>query len=180
MLRQPSGPQLNEEVGREAEYFSRVAAMTKRFPNSILKEGCQAEVTILCVDRDIIVRTTLDRGYSPDNYLSAENFNRSVEALSPFLVSSIPERDDFATTGSTQPITTHVVLDIRHVDGRGRMRLMKLKFGILQGLWFNIVIGLYAISLHFMDVMQDLLALHYSPGHSTTFLCYMEIVHNYS
>ena len=36
---------------------------------------------------------------------------------------------------------------------------MKLKFGILQGLRFNIVIGLYAMSLHFMDVIQDLLAL---------------------
>ena len=92
--------------------------MTKRFPNSILKEGCQAEVTILCVDRDIIVRTTLDRGYSPDNYMSAENFNHSVEALSPFLVSSIPERFDLATNGSTQPITAPFVLDIRHVDGR--------------------------------------------------------------
>jgi len=29
----------------------------------------------------------------------------------------------------------------------------------LQGLRFNIVIGLYAMSLHFMDVIQDLLAL---------------------
>jgi hypothetical protein len=36
---------------------------------------------------------------------------------------------------------------------------MKLKFGILKGLRFDIVIGLYAISIHFMDVMQDLLAL---------------------
>jgi len=36
---------------------------------------------------------------------------------------------------------------------------MKLKFGILQGLRFDIVIGLYAISIHFMEVMQDLLAL---------------------
>jgi hypothetical protein len=42
---------------------------------------------------------------------------------------------------------------------RGRIRLMKFKFGILQGLRFDIVIGLYAISIHFMDVMQDLLTL---------------------
>jgi len=133
--------------------------MTKRFPNSILKQGRRAEVTILCVDRDIIVRTILDRGYSPNKYLSAEYFNRNTEALSPFLVSSLSERVDLATNGSTQPITAHVVLDIRHVDERGRIRLMKFKFGILQGLRFNIVIGLYAISIHSMVVMQDLLAL---------------------
>ena len=36
LLQQPLGPQLNEEVGREAECFSRVAAMTQRFPKSIL------------------------------------------------------------------------------------------------------------------------------------------------
>ena len=36
---------------------------------------------------------------------------------------------------------------------------MKLKFGILQGLRFDVVIGLYAISIHFMDVMRDLLAV---------------------
>jgi hypothetical protein len=48
LLQQPLDPQLNEEVGREAECFSRVAAMTQRFPKSILKHGCQTEVTILC------------------------------------------------------------------------------------------------------------------------------------
>ena len=149
LLQQPLGPQLNEEVGREV--------MTQRFPASILKQGCQTEVTILCIDRDITVRTTLDTGCSPNNYLSAEYFNRNVEALSPFLVSSIPEQVDLATVGSTQHITAHVVLDLRHVDDRGRIRLIKLKFGILKGLRFDIVIGLYAISIHFMDVMQDLL-----------------------
>lgn len=107
----------------------------------------------------ITVHTTIDTGCSPNNYLSTEYFNRNVEALSHFLVSSIPERVDLTTSGSTQPITAHVVLDIRHVDGRGRIRLMQLKFGILQGLRFDKVIGLYAISIHFMDVMQDLLAL---------------------
>ena len=134
LLQQPLGSQLNEEVGREAECFHRVAAMTQRFPASILKQGCQTEVTILCIDRDITIHTTLDTGCSPNNYLSAEYFNRNVEALSPFLVSSIPERVDLATSGSTQPITAHVVLDLRHVDDRGRIRLMKLKFGILKGL----------------------------------------------
>jgi len=58
LLQQPLGPQLNEEVGCEAECFSRVAAMTQRFPQSILKHGCQTEVTILY----ITVRTTLDTG----------------------------------------------------------------------------------------------------------------------
>jgi len=97
--------------------------------------------------------------------LSAEYFNRNVEALSPFLVFSVVLQVatllqvDLATSGNTQPITAHVVLDLRYVDDGGRIRLMKLKFGILKGLRFDIVIGLYAISIHFMDVMQDLLAL---------------------
>ena len=91
--------------------------------------------------------------YSSKVYPAILTVNCSV------LVSSIPERVDLATSGSTQPITAHVVLDLRYVDDRGRIRLMKLKFGILKGLRFDIVIGLYAISIHFMDVMQDLLAL---------------------
>ena len=36
---------------------------------------------------------------------------------------------------------------------------MTLKFGILKGLRFDMVIGLYAISFHFMEVIQDLLTL---------------------
>jgi len=39
------------------------------------------------------------------------------------------------------------------------MRLMTLKFGILKGLRFDMVIGLYAISFPFMEVIQDLLTL---------------------
>ena len=38
---------------------------------------------------------------------------------------------------------------------------MKLKFGILKGLRVDIVIGLYVISIHFIDVMKDLLALQF-------------------
>ena len=36
---------------------------------------------------------------------------------------------------------------------------MTLKFGILKGLRFDKVIGLHAISFHFMEVIQDLLTL---------------------
>jgi hypothetical protein len=36
---------------------------------------------------------------------------------------------------------------------------MTLKFGVLKGLRFDMVIGLYAISFHFMEVIQDLLTL---------------------
>jgi hypothetical protein len=36
---------------------------------------------------------------------------------------------------------------------------MKLKFGIVKGLHFDIVIGLYAISIHFMEIMQELVQL---------------------
>lgn len=39
------------------------------------------------------------------------------------------------------------------------MRVMKLRFGILQGLRFDIVVGLYAISTYLIGVMRDLLAV---------------------
>ena len=45
------------------------------------------------------------------------------------------------------------------MDSRGVNRIIKLRFGVLLGLRFNVVIGLYAIALNFMEVMQDLLLL---------------------
>lgn len=39
------------------------------------------------------------------------------------------------------------------------MRTVKLLFGILEGLRFDIVNGLYAIALNFMEVMQDLISV---------------------
>ena len=159
LLQQPLGPQLNEEIGREHECFKRIAAMTQRFPASILKQGCQTEMTILGLERDISVKATLDTGCCPGNYMRQGYFDDNAVALAPFLVSSPQERVDLATNGSSQPITAHVVLDLRHIDPRGNMRVMKLKFGILQGLRFDIVVGLYAISTHLVDVMRDLLAV---------------------
>ena len=47
-------------------------------------------------------------------------------------------------------------LNLRHVDSRGRVNKMTLKFGILKGFRFDMVIGLYAVSFHFMEVIQDL------------------------
>lgn len=58
--------------------------MTQRLPQSILKQGCQTEVAILCVDKDLTVPTTLDTGFSPNNYMSEEWFIRNVTALIPF------------------------------------------------------------------------------------------------
>ena len=111
------------------------------------------------LERDISVKATLDTGRCPGNYMRQGYFDDNAVALAPFLVSSPQERVDLATNGSSQPITAHVVLDLRHIDPRGNMRVMKLKFGILQGLRFDIVVGLYAISTHLVDVMRDLLAV---------------------
>ena len=52
-----------------------------------------------------------------------------------------------------------MIVNVRHVDSRGVTRCVKLRFGVLQGLRFDVVIGLYAIALNFMDVMQDLLTI---------------------
>ena len=79
--------------------------------------------------------------------------------MKQYITKESPERVDLATSDSAQYITRHVQLSLRHVDSRERMRLMTLKFGILKGYRFDMVIGLYAISFHFMEVIQDLLTL---------------------
>jgi len=60
-----------------------------------------------------------------------------------YIIKESHERVDLATSDSTQYITRHVQLSLRHVDPRGRMRLMTLKFGILKGLRFYILWKLY-------------------------------------
>lgn len=50
-------------------------------------------------------------------------------------------------------------MEVRHVDSRGTTCTIKLRFGILEGLYFELVIGLYVIALNFMEVMQDLLTV---------------------
>lgn len=79
--------------------------------------------------------------------------------LKEFLVPSPAERVDLATSNSAKQITEHIVIEVRHVDSRGMTMALKLRFGILDGLRFDIVIGLYAIAMNFMEVMQDLLTL---------------------
>jgi hypothetical protein len=78
LIHQPLGPQLNKEVGRKAQCLNKKAAMTQRFPKSILKQGCQRQKSLNSVSigtslnsvSETEVRTTLDTGCSPNNYLS--------------------------------------------------------------------------------------------------------------
>ena len=99
------------------------------------------------------------QGYSEHRLLSRQLHATRILWQQCSSISAFRGRVDLATNGRFQPITAHVVLDLRHIDPRGSMRVMKLKFGILQGLRFNIVIGLYAISTHLVDVLRDLLAV---------------------
>jgi len=124
--------------------------MTKNFPEDVLKKGYQTTVTVLCLEKDLKVKAMLDTGCSPNNYMRAEYFEQHEAYLSQYIIKESPERVDLATSYSAQYITRHVQLSLRHVDSRGRMRLMTLKFGILKGLRFDMVIGLWAISFHFM------------------------------
>ena len=75
---------------------------------------------------------------------------------------------DLATSNSTQSIIQHLVIEARHVDTRGVTRTIKLRFGILEGLRFDVVIRLYAIAINFMDVMQDLLTIQLEHQESQT------------
>ena len=167
LLSRAREPIIDQHIGQEAACFKRVALMTKHFPEDVLKQGCQTTVTVLCLEEDMKVKAMLDTGCSPNNYCKKEFFDQHAETLSQYLVKSSPERVDLATSDSAHYITQHIMLNLRHVDSRGRVRYMTLKFGILKGLRFDMVIGLYAISFHFMEVIQDLLTLQLESIEST-------------
>ena len=95
----------------------------------------------------------LDTGCSPGKYISLAFFETNNAVLKDYLIPCPAERVDLATSNSTQSITQHLVIEARHVDSRGVTRTIKLRFGVLQGLRFDVVIGLYAIAMNFMEVM---------------------------
>ena len=159
MTYSPTGPQLDQHIGREHECYQRIALLSRRIPANILSHGCQTEVALLCSTTDLTVTAMLDTGCSPGNYMSDAFYQSHVELLKEFLVPGKAERVDLATNNSAKQITQHIVIDVRHVDSRGTTRTLKLRFGVLEGLRFDIVIGLYAIAMNFMEVMQDLLTL---------------------
>jgi hypothetical protein len=103
----------------------------------------------------------LDTGCSPGNYMSLAFFEANHAILKDYLVPCPAERVDLATSNSAQSITQHLITEVRHVDSRGMTRTIKLRFGILQGLRFDVVIGLYGIAMNFMGVMQDLLTIQF-------------------
>lgn len=153
------GPQLDQHVGREHECFQRIALLNKRIPANMLSHGCQTEVVLLCKSSDLLVKAMLDTGCSPGNYMSEAFYTANINALEEFLVPCPAEKVDLATSNSSQHITKHLVIEVRHIDSRGVTRTIKLRFGVLQGLRFSIVIGLYAIAMNFMEVIQDLLLI---------------------
>lgn len=111
----------------------------------------------------------LDTGCSPGNYISEAFFLAHIDALEEFLVPCPAERVDLATSNSALSITKHLIITVRHVDSRGVTRSIKLRFGVLQGLRFDVVIGLYAIALNFMEVMQDLLTVQLEHQEAKTY-----------
>jgi len=159
LLTQSCGPRLDEHIGREHECFQRIALLSQRIPASILSHGCQTEIVLLCTTMDLVVKAMLDTGCSPGNYMSRAFYSANIDALKDSLVPCAAEKVDLATSNSSQRITQHLILQVRHVDSRGVSRTMKLRFGLLEGLRLDVVIGLYAISLNFMEVMQDLLTI---------------------
>ena len=133
-----------------------------------MRHGCQTEIVLLCQIQDLAVKAMFDTGCSPGNYMSHAFFHANAGVLQDYLIPCQPERVDLATSNSTQSITQHLVIEARHVDTRGVMRTVKLRFGILEGLRFDVVIGFYAIAMNFMDVMQDLLTIQLEHQESQT------------
>ena len=159
LLMQAPGPQVDQHIGREHECYQRIALLSQRIPAKILSHGCKMEIVLLCKTKDLVVTAMLDTGCSPENYMSMAFYKANIDALQDFLIPGPSERVDLATSDSAQSISLHLVIEARHVDSRGVNRTIKLRFGVLSGLRFDVVIGLYAIALNFMEVMQDLLLL---------------------
>ena len=159
LLMQVPGPQVDQHIGREHECYQRIALLSQRIPANILSHGCKMEIVLLCKTKDLVVTSMLDTGCSPGNYISMAFYKAIIDSLQDFLVPGPAERVDLATSDSAQSISLHLVIEARHVDSRGVNRTIKLRFGVLLGLRFDVVIGLYAIALNFMEVMQDLLLL---------------------
>jgi hypothetical protein len=75
-----------------------------------------------------------DTGCSPGNYMSLAFFHANADVLKDYLIPCPAERVDLATSNSSQSITKHLVMEVRHVDTRGVTRTIKLRFGVLDGL----------------------------------------------
>ena len=159
LLMQVPGPQVDQHIGREHECYQRIALLSQRIPANILSHGCKMEIVLLCKTKDLVVTSMLDTGCSPGNYMSMAFYKANIDLLEDFLVPGPAERVDLATSDSAQSISLHLVIEARHIDSRGVNRTIKLRFGVLLGLRFDVVIRLYAIALNFMEVMQDLLLL---------------------
>ena len=159
LLLQAPGPQVDQHIGREHECYQRIALLSQRIPANILSHGCKMEIVLLCKTKDLVVTSMLYTGCSPGNYMSMAFYKANIDLLEDFLVPGPAERVDLATSDSAQSISLHLVIEARHVDSRGVNRTIKLRFGVLLGLRFDVVIRLYAIALNFMEVMQDLLLL---------------------
>jgi hypothetical protein len=154
LLLQSPGSALDEHIGRERECFQRIALLSQRIPANIMRHGCQSEIVML-----LVVKAMFDTGCSPGNYMSLAFFHANADVLRDYLIPCPAERVDLATSNSAQSITQHLVIEVRHVDTRGVTRTIKLRFGVLEGLRFNVVIGFYAIAINFMEVLPDLLTI---------------------
>ena len=65
-----------------------------------------------------------------------------------------------AADGQAIKVTIHLVLHIRHVDQHDNVIQQDIQFVVLPGLRYPVVLGLYALSMYFTDVVVDLLECH--------------------
>jgi hypothetical protein len=135
--------------------LAMIAHITKEYPKSILHQGCKTEITMLCGTRNLNVLTLLDTGCWPKNYISLELFKKYVNLFRDFLVEGPEEKVQMATHGELNTIDKHIELKVRHVDQRGKATYATLKFGVLAGLRFPVVIGFEAICRFFNPAIRS-------------------------
>lgn len=82
---QAPGPQLDQHIDREHKCYLRIALLSQRISANIFSHGCQMEIVLLCKTKDLMVKSMLDTGCSPGNYMSMTFYKNNVESLEEFL-----------------------------------------------------------------------------------------------
>ena len=142
--------------------------MTKHFPDDVLKQGYETTVT---EGEGMKVKAMLDTGSSLNNYITLHEERVLRPACWDAITVSDQELD--LARGLRNKWLCSLHYPAYHTQSAAcwftRMHVtLHPQFGILKGLWFDMVIGLYAIALHFMEVIQDSCSYHVVRKSTTT------------
>ena len=171
---------VTDGVGREHELQDRLEHISGlNLLDSAIHSDCVVTSSLILQDGSKIdARTLFDTGCSVGtNFMSKGHFDL-YPVLTKYLVKHPTNTIDLATHGSTAVVSQYisVVLEIVH---RGRPIRCKILIGIMQGLRYDLVLGLAVIASHYTEVLMDLLSfqLKNSPSQKSNSMSMMAAHH---